>query len=285
MQRSIKLLALTIGVLMTSQASAQTITFMHLNDLHAQLTPHLDLVDKDGKAVYASRGGVARLATLVRQIRTEAPASVLMNIGDTFHGGAEALYTNGNAIVDPVNALGVDVGVPGIWDFAYGPGVMRLRYAELSAAQRRVLESAAGMPIQSPNFINLAANMTYTTPPAQAGQQVLPATLLRDVGGVQVGFIGLTSDIVAEMDEKLATGLAFTQGETAYRDLVNTQSASLRAQGAQLVVVMSELGWYCRRCTGTTSPMTKPSSRYGTEHRSSASSGCRRKTQCRMPRR
>ena len=75
------------------------------------------------------RGGLARLATLIKKIRSENPNSVLMNIGDTYHGGVEGLFTNGNAIVDPVNALGIDVGVPGNWDYAYGPGVFRLRYA------------------------------------------------------------------------------------------------------------------------------------------------------------
>ena len=235
-------LALSLGTVLSLQAGAVTLTFIENNDLHAHLTPHLDKVLKNGQVVYESRGGLARVATLVKQIRAQNPNSVLMNVGDTYHGGVEALYTLGNAVVDPLNSLGVDVGVPGNWDFAYGPNVLRLRYVNtLTTMQKNVLQATVSIPIKKPTFQNIAANMQSTTG-ANAGQSLLPATLMKTVGGVQVGFIGLTSDIVAQMDSMLAIGLSFTQGETAYRDLINAQAQTLRSQGAQLVMVMSELG-------------------------------------------
>ncbi|MBI3433113.1 MAG: 5'-nucleotidase C-terminal domain-containing protein [Hydrogenophilales bacterium] len=222
------------------QASAVTLTFIENNDLHAHLTPALDKVVKNGQVVYESRGGLARVATLVKQIRAQNPNSVLMNVGDTYHGGVEALYTSGNAVIDPVNALGIDVGVPGNWDFAYGPNVLRLRYFNLTTAQRATLQKTVPITIKQPNFQNLAANMQSTLPGTPT--QPLPASVIKTISGVQVGFIGLTSDIVAQMDATLAVGLSFTQGETAYRDLLNSQAQALRNQGAQLVMVMSELG-------------------------------------------
>ncbi len=227
-----------------SSTSPVTITFLYVNDLHAHLTPHADLVP-DGPYGQTSsgtriveRGGLARLATLIQQIRAESPHSVLMNVGDTYHGGVEALYTLGNAIVDPVDALGVDVGVPGNWDFAYGPVVTRLRYTGVSNLRL----PDPGIEIRGPAFPNLAANVTYTLPPSEAGQAMLPATMLRDVGGVSIGFIGIASDIVATMYEPLAFGFDFVQGEDAYRQLVDEHAQSLRTQGAAVVVVMSELG-------------------------------------------
>ena len=219
---------------------------MHYNDLHAHLTAHADLVSdtagQPGASVHlAERGGLARLATLIKQQRAAYPASVLMNIGDTYHGGAEALYTNGNAIVDPVNALGVDIGVPGNWDFAFSPAVTRLRYGSPTSMEKRLLEAAAGMTIKRPAFPNLGGNVTLTSG-SNAGQPLMPATAIRTIDGVQVGFIGITSDIVPEMHSVLATGMRFLSGEVAYRDYVNTHATQLRAGGAQLVVVMSELG-------------------------------------------
>jgi sulfur-oxidizing protein SoxB len=214
---------------------------MQFDDLHAHLTPHKDLIAQNGQTVVVERGGLARLATLIKKIRAENPNSVLMNIGDTYHGGVEGLYTNGNAAVDPVNALGVDVGVPGNWDYAYGPGVFRLRYATgLSAFQTRMLQAVAGT-VKRPSFTNLAANLTYAAPSMNTGY-VMPPNVIRSIGGVKVGFIGLTSDIVAQMSSALAIGFSFTQGEADYTSLLNTQAAALRAQGAKLVVVMSELG-------------------------------------------
>jgi len=231
-----------LAILAGSQAHAVTLTFIENNDLHAHMTPRTDKVVNNGQVVYEeSRGGLAPLATLIKQIRAENPNSVLMNIGDTYHGGVEALYTNGNALVTPVNALGIDVGVPGNWDFAYGPNVFRLRYATLTTAQRNALQSTVPITIQQPTFPNLAANMTSTLS-SNNGQLILPATLTKTIGGVKVGFIGITSDIVAQMDPTLAVGLAFTEGESAYIGLINTQAQNLRNQGAQLVMVLSELG-------------------------------------------
>lgn len=214
-----------------------TLTFMEINDLHAHLTAHTDVERQNNSAHIVHRGGVARIATILEDVRAENPNTIVMNIGDTYHGGVEATYTQGNAVVDPVNALGIDIGVPGNWDFAYGPGVTRRRYTDTSDQFTVGVDN-----IKQPNFPNLAANVTYSAPPRQAGEPFLPPTLLKQVGNIQVGFIGLTSDIVPRMHELLAAGLDFVQGETAYLALIEQHANELRRQGAQLVVVMSELG-------------------------------------------
>ena len=232
---------ISLAVASLAEAHATTITLMQFDDLHAHLTPHYDLIAQSGQTKVVERGGLARLTTLIKKIRAENQNSVLMNIGDTYHGGVEALFTNGNAIVDPVNALGIDVGVPGNWDFAYGTSAFRLRYAtDLTEAQIAVLEATTGT-IKKPTFTNLAANLTYAPPSTNTGY-VMPPTIHKMMGDINVGFIGLTSDIVAAMDPALATGFAFTQGETDYKTLLETQASTLRREGAQLIVVMSELG-------------------------------------------
>ena len=241
-------LLLLCTLVFASPVSAVTITFMHHADLHAHLTTHAELVPNGpvgepgtGTKV-VQRGGLARLATLVKQIRAQNPNSVFMSVGDTYHGGVEAMYTVGNAIVEPMNALGVDVGVPGNWDFGWGPFVFRARYTD---ATRRELEALRDPlrpegieEIFRPNYPNLAANMTET----RTGQHVLPPTLSKVVGGVKVGFIGLTSDIVKYTYPLLAPGLTFTDGEDQYVALVNQYASKLRAEGHAVVVVMSELG-------------------------------------------
>lgn len=233
-------LGLTAGSVLAGTGTG-TVTFIHFNDLHAHLTPHTDLVPAPENGPDATRivehGGLARAATLIKQIRATNPRSVLMNIGDTYHGGVEALYTRGNAIVAPMNLLGVDVGVPGNWDFAYGPAVTRARFGSTTPLATRVAEMLSGGEIARPNYPNLAANARYST-----GLEFLPATLIKDLNGVKVGFIGLTSDIVAEMSPALAIGFTFIQGEAAYKTLIERHAAALRAQNVDLVVVMSELG-------------------------------------------
>ena len=224
-----------------------SVTLIHFNDLHAHLVSHWDRVRTEKGSEVVMRGGLARTATLIKQIRSSNPNSALMNIGDTYHGGVEALFTNGNAIVDPVNALKIDVGVPGNWDYAYGPIVTRLRYADLNGVEMGLLSlvqdsMAPTGEIKRPNFPNLAANVTYTMPFWKAGKTFLPPTLMKDMGGIKVGFIGISSDIVPKMHKMMALGLSFLDGEDNYRKLVEQHAKALRAEGAQVVVVMSELG-------------------------------------------
>ena len=254
MQNSLFILAWTcFSCLLVQPAQAATVTLLHYNDLHAHLTPHLDRVpdsapgQTDSATKIAERGGIARLATAVKRARAQDPQAVLMNIGDTYHGGVEALFTLGNAIVAPVDALGVDIGVPGNWDFSYGPVVTRLRYTNLGPMETNMLAAMAGMmspgiDILKPKFPNLAANVSYAMPLYKRGTTLLPPTWMTERHGVKMGFIGITSDIVPKMSPMLAMGLDFVQGEDNYRALIEKHARTLRAQGAQLVFVMSELG-------------------------------------------
>lgn len=246
---------LTLAVLLGSISYSQTtITLIHINDLHAHLTTHKDMFrigdtcSNDPAATFkiGERGGIARLKTLINTIRASNPNSILMNIGDTYHGGVEAAYTQGNAIVDPVNALGIDVGVPGNWDFAYGPGVWRKRYTPTGPFPQALNIFLPSFPIQAATFPNLAANLTYKKlgplDPSPNNGQVLPATTIITKNGIKIGFIGITSDIVPKMYTPLTIGFNFVEGETNYKNIIETNAAALRSSGCKLVVVMSELG-------------------------------------------
>lgn len=244
------------------------IRFLHLNDIHAHLTGHLDMVpDGVGKSATTRvemKGGLARTATLIKQQRAENPNNVLMNIGDTFHGGVEALFTQGNAIVAPVNALGIDVGVPGNWDFAYGPHITRARFLpeedkfflfrnedgkprwrdsfkamlREGGSKSQFIADLMMAGTEKPNYPNLAANVTYK----DDGKPFLAPTLVKQVAGVKIGFIGITSDMVPKMHKSLAIGLDFLQGESAYIELIDSYYEQLKSKGADIIVVMSELG-------------------------------------------
>ncbi|MEH6581612.1 MAG: bifunctional metallophosphatase/5'-nucleotidase [Halioglobus sp.] len=221
------------------------LVFIHMNDLHANLTPHRDLVRENGSSGsrIEVRGGLARIAGVIQEIRAENPNSVLMNIGDTYHGGVEALYSRGNAIIAPVNALGIDIGVPGNWDFAYGPITTRLRYTPQSAPLSRLVNQLLfGEPVETPEYPLLGGNVTTSLPLLDQGKPLLPATRMITLGDYDVGFIGITSDIIPRMSSMLAIGFDFLQGEQAYRDYINTHASTLKQQGADVVVVMSELG-------------------------------------------
>lgn len=249
-----KLLIYLLVITCFSLKAQTNITLLHYNDLHAHLITHKDMIrvgdtcstDPSATFVITERGGLARLKTKIDQEKTANPLNILMNIGDTYHGGVEAAYTSGNAIVDPVNALGIDVGVPGNWDFAYGPGVFRKRYSPSGPFPLIMNSMLPSYTIKSPTFPYIAANLTYAklgpADPSVNGAQVLPPTMEITRGGIKIGFIGITSDIVAQMYQTLALGFTFTQGEANYKTLIESKATALRSNGCKMVCVMSELG-------------------------------------------
>ena len=232
-----------------------TITLIELNDLHAHLVPHVEQVrTSDNKALLSMRGGLARIKAKMDALKDNN--TIIMNVGDTFHGGAEALFSNGNDIVTLVNELPIDIAVMGNWDFAYGSAATLARFG--AAQDSNVLR---------PNFPYIAANMSYMLPLGvqnnpkfndqkkaiaqsvfektfnfKVGNTVLAPTKIIEKSGVKIGFIGITSDIINRMSPLLAPMIKFTQGESAYIALIEKYSAELKSQGANVIVVMSELG-------------------------------------------
>ena len=72
-----------------------------------------------------------RAAAEARRIREETGAALLVDCGDAFHGTLAAQRTEGSAVVPALNAEGVDLFVPGNWDYGFGPEVLRRRAGEM----------------------------------------------------------------------------------------------------------------------------------------------------------
>lgn len=223
------------------------LTLVELNDLHANLVGHKDLIrNPDGSTKVEIRGGMARMKTVMDKIRKENPNTLLMNIGDTYHGGVEAFYSLGNAVHDPLMALAPDVGVPGNWDFYFTPAVTRARYGRIDMEDIDVVQvtfngMANPIPVKRPLFPNLGANVKDITDIFMP-KDFLPPTHIIERQGVKIGFIGFTSDIVEMMQPLLAEGMDFAHGLEEHKNLLIKHAKELRSQGADLVVVMSELG-------------------------------------------
>lgn len=208
-----------------------TVTLIHIGDLHGHLVPRPDALGDGTRTV----GGVARVAAIVERIRHERGArTLLVNVGDGVQGSAEALFSRGQAVIDALAPLGIDAYVPGNWDYVYGID----RFVEMFA-------NDGSRPIAP--WPTIASNLYYAMPGAGmrspyvdvTGERVLPPFVVRDVGGVRVGIIGITTTRGPRALGKSSTrGVTFTPGDAELPALI----ARLRGpERANVVVVASEL--------------------------------------------
>ena len=199
-------------------SATKHLTLIQQNDTHAQMELHSELFWKNGQAVYRNCGGFARVATLVREIRTATKGgSLFIDCGDAIHGTAVAQWTEGGAVVPPLNALGIDAMTPGNWEFGFGPEVLRKRVSEM-------------------NFRVLACNVER----ADTAELEFPPTAVREVNGTRVGLIGLTSPTVTErMPKRFGLGLRFSDG----LDTLPQHIHQLRhKEKSDVIVLISHLG-------------------------------------------
>lgn len=195
----------------------RAVTVLLMADTHAALDVHPEIFfDAAGEPAFRPAGGYALLASAIREERSAAAnRALLVNVGDTIHGSAVAEWTQGAAIVPIVNALGIDVFVPGNWEFAYGPEVFRRRMRELTA------------PVSAINLFDRAS-----------GQRLFAPSIVKEISGVKVGVVGVTSVIVeSSMAPAFSSGLQFT-----FKEALQDEVDRLRRDGVAIVLLATELG-------------------------------------------
>jgi 5'-nucleotidase len=144
----------------------------------------------------AGRGGLARVATLVRDLRRQTPHTLFALAGDTLSPSLLSTLRQGAQMIEGWNAVGLDVATFGNHEFDFGAAVLAERVGEsrfpwLSA---NVLDRATGRP-----FGGARRGRTW------------------DFDGVRVGVVGLTTPEAARtsnpgaglrFDDPLAAGRA-----------------------------------------------------------------------------
>lgn len=225
-------LAVVVGMTLASFSLAHAgtgsgeVTFIHMGDLHGHLIPHPN-VRSDGKG--QNEGGVARIYSLIEDIRRANPRqTMLVNTGDTLHGGAEALFTQGGAMIKVLNLFGIDAYAPGNWDFVYGAD--------------KFVEYFVSKPAKA-NWNPVISNLYYDGYPgaeAKSGQHVVAPYTIKTINGLRIGILGFTSDRGPQAgDPNITKGLKFTDGAAEYAKYVKVLRDE---ENVDLVVVISELG-------------------------------------------
>ena len=150
------------------------LTIMSTSDLHGYIMP-LDYMDNSPQ-----EHGLAKIATLVKQVRKRNPDALLFDSGDTIQGSPMAYYFArvDNKPIHPMmlamNSLQYDAMAIGNHEYNYG---------------REVFEKAmreANFPWLAANTLRKGTDQVYTK----------PYKIIKMKGGLRVGVLGLTTQFV-----------------------------------------------------------------------------------------
>ncbi len=182
----------------------------------------------DAAELFGRVGGFSHLATLVKQLRAEARNSLLLDSGDTWQGSGTALWTRGMDMVEACNRLGVDA-MTGHWEFTYGEDEIRANIeafrGDFIAQNVRLTEEAL--------FDGVAAF------DEDSGHAFRPY-VMKEVGGTRVAIIGQAFPYTPIANpSRFIPNWSFGIQEK----LVAKRVAEARADGAQLVVLLSHNGF------------------------------------------
>ncbi|MFO7574904.1 MAG: 5'-nucleotidase C-terminal domain-containing protein [Bacteroidales bacterium] len=201
-----------------SSISGASLTIVQMNDTHAYFDLHQEMFWQGDQAVYRHAGGYARIATIVKKIRTESSGNCLFcDCGDTLHGTYPAIATKGQAMIPVLNSLGLDA-MTAHWEFAYGPTVFNQRVSEL-------------------NYPMLANNVFDKV----TKKPVYQSYAIKEIGGLRLGLIGIASNIIDKtMPPSFSEGIYFTLGKDELPPIIDLLRTK---EKIDLIVLISHLGF------------------------------------------
>jgi len=200
-------------------ASPKTITILQINDTHAYLDEHWELLREGANVRHELMGGYARVKSYFDRVRKECGVDSVLTFdnGDTLHGTYPAVSTTGEAIIDPLNQLELDAWTVH-WDYFYGTERMQELAAQLNH------------PLLACNCHRKGTDELLFNP-----------TAVFDRGGIKVGVIGIGAYIIDEaFPPEVTPGVYFTLGrEELPRHIHNLREK----EQVDLIVVLSHLGF------------------------------------------
>jgi 5'-nucleotidase len=179
-------------------------------------------------------GGVAYLAQHVKDLEADNPDNtVVVSAGDNI-GGTPLISAafHDEPSIEALNMLGLDVSAVGNHEF--DEGVTELLRMQ-DGGCHPVDGCDTGHTYAGADFQFLAANVVYKT----TGEPIFPASTVKTVGGVKVGFIGLTlkgTPLIVSANG--ITTVDFLDEATT----INAAAQQLTAQGVRTIVVLIHEG-------------------------------------------
>jgi 5'-nucleotidase len=239
------------GKPLPKQIKVQILSF---NDYHGYLEPPGGTDATLSAALDPSQtqvGGGEYLATTLAALRAKSPYSITATAGDLI-GGTPFLsgLFHDEPSVESLEAMGLDVS--GVGNHEFDEGLTELYRMQFGGCHPEDGCYIKDQPYDGADFKWLAANVVYSGSSAT----VLPSTWVRRMGGVKIGFIGMTLEGTPELVAQAGIqGLTFRDEVQAANDAVK----ALKRKGVKTIVVLLhegglQTGAY-EGCTGISGPI------------------------------
>ncbi len=194
--------------------AAGRITLLHTNDTHSRIEPF-----GPGMGSLTGRGGIARRATLVRQLRQELGPVLLLDAGDVFQGTPYYNLYKGRLDYRLMSMVGYDAGTLGNHDFDSG-------VEALVAAMEE-----AKFPLLNCNFDCKGA--------PELGRRLRP-WLVREFPGMRIGLTGVGVDFHNLVAPRNHAGITWRDPYESLKPIVRRLR---EVEKVDMVVVLSHLGY------------------------------------------
>ncbi len=185
------------------------ITILHTNDIHGHTDPFVE----HG----VQRGGIAKIAEKIEEEKAKNPDNTLvLDAGDISTGGVVSDFFNRLPIVDSMNAVGYDAMTIGNHEFDMGRNRLK------------TLIDNAKFPVLAANLEDTSKNPLNIKP-----------YVIKNVGGVKVGIIGLTTlESESMLPKKDKSVLHFFPVKVTAQKYIE----DLKKKGVDLIAILSHLG-------------------------------------------
>jgi 5'-nucleotidase len=175
----------------------------------------------------SSSAGAAVLAGAVKQLRSQNPDTVFAAAGDLIGASTfESFIQHDKPTIDALNSAGLEVSAVGNHEFDQG-------YDDL--VNRVMAAESDQNPYGGAEWKYLGANVKFK----DDGSDALDGTWIKDMDGVQVGFVGAVTEHLPELVSP--AGIS-TIKVTDIVDATNAAANDLKAEGADVVVLLVHEG-------------------------------------------
>lgn len=211
------IIGIFIPAIVNADEETVKITILGTTDLHANI---YNWSYEDGRETEDT--GMAKVYTLVEEIRAANPNTLLLDNGDTIQGTilSDDLYNFDlklkHPVIDVMNFMKYDAMTLGNHEFNFGLDMVKK------------IEEEAEFPM-------LAANATYK----EDGSYLVKPYIIKEVEGVRIGILGITNPNIPKWDGPKVTELDFDSPLNSAEKHIG----QLKEEGVDLIVIVTHIGF------------------------------------------